>query len=185
MKYLLSLGLVLALPLAALADDPSQAPSSKSLASTLGVYVFPTKGQDASKQSEDEASCYQWAVSNTGDDPFAVQKQQQADAQQAAANQQAAAQVGQGAGAAGAVGGAAAGALIGEIASDDPGKGAAWGAAIGLIHGRRMKREAQEQASQQASAQAQQQQALTQQQLQDFDKAFSVCLEAKDYMVKY
>jgi hypothetical protein len=185
MKNVLLFGVLLAMPWNALADEPSKAPTPQSLASTLGVYVFPTKGQDASQQSEDEASCYQWAVSNTGNDPFAVQKQQQADAQQAAANQQAAAQVGQGAGAAGAVGGAAAGALIGEIASDDAGKGAAWGAAIGLVRGRRMKREAQEQASQQASAQAQQQQALTQEQLQDFDKAFSVCLEAKDYMVKF
>jgi len=185
MRNVLLFGVLLAMPWNALADEPSKAPTPQSLASTLGVYVFPTKGQDASQQSEDEASCYQWAVSNTGNDPFAVQKQQQADAQQAAANQQAAAQVGQGAGAAGAVGGAAAGALIGEIASDDPGKGAAWGAAIGLVRGRRMKREAQEQASQQASAQAQQQQALTQEQLQDFDKAFSVCLEAKDYMVKF
>ena len=42
------------------------APAQKSLASTLNVFVFPTKGQPATQQSQDEAACYQWAVQNTG-----------------------------------------------------------------------------------------------------------------------
>lgn len=48
--------------------------------------------------------------------------------------------------------------------------------------------EKQEQANQQqaqAAAQAEQQAAATQQQLNNFKNAFSVCLEAKEYMVKY
>ena len=41
------------------------------------------------------------------------------------------------------------------------------------------------QAQQQASAQAEQREVATEQQLANFKNAFSVCLEAKEYMVKY
>ena len=158
---------------------------SKTLASTMDVYVFPTEGQDAGQQSTDEAACYEWAVSNTGSDPFDLSKQEQANEQQAQAEQQAAKQAGQGSGARGAVRGAAAGALIGEIANDDASEGAAWGAAAGAIRGRRQGRAAQQQAQQQAAQQAEQREEATAEQLENFKKAFSVCLEAKDYMVKY
>ena len=158
---------------------------SQSLASTMDVYVFPTEGQDSSQQSKDEAECYEWAVGNAGVDPFELSKQKEADQQQAQAEQQAAKQTGGGSGARGAVRGAAAGALIGEIANDDASEGAAWGAAAGAIRGRRMGREAQAQAQQQAAAQAEQREQATAEQLANFKKAFSVCLEAKDYMVKY
>lgn len=161
------------------------APAQKTIASTMSVYVFPTTGQDASQQSKDEAECYQWAVTNTGTDPFQLQKQQQAQAQQTQAQQQQVAQAGGGAGAKGAVKGAAAGALIGEIANDDAGQGAAYGAAAGVIAGRRKAKAAKKDASEQVAAQGQQAQAATAQQLDGFKKAFSVCLEAKKYMVKY
>ena len=81
--------------------------------------------------------------------------------------------------------GAAVGALIGEIASNDPGKGAAWGAAVGGIAARRRGTQAQQQATQQVEQQGQQAQAATAEQIQNFKKAFSVCLEAKDYLVKF
>ena len=165
------------------ADSTSAAP--KTLASTMDVYVFPTEGQDASQQSKEEAECYNWAVQNTGNDPFALGKQAEQQQQQADQTQQQIAQSGQGAGAKGAVGGAAAGALIGEIASNDPGKGAAWGAALGGISARRRTRHAKEDASQQVEAQNQQAQQATAEQIENFKKAFSVCLEAKDYMVKF
>ena len=148
----------------------------KSLSSTIGVYAFPQKGQGPDVQSQDEAACYQWANQNTGVDPFNAQKQ----AQQAAANQQATAQGTQGSGARGAARGAAAGALIGGIAGD-AGKGAAIGAGAGFVGGRARARGAQDQAAQQ-TAQAQQ---ATAQQIDAFKKAFSACLEAKGYMVKY
>jgi hypothetical protein len=156
----------------------------KTLASTMEVYVFPKEGQSAEQQSTDEAACYEWAVSNTGSDPFELADQQAANQQQAQAEQQAAAQTGRGAGARGAVRGAAAGAVIGEIANDDAGKGAAWGAAAGTIRGRRQGAQANAQAQQQAASQAQQHEQATAQQLENFKKAFGVCLEAKDYMVK-
>jgi len=157
----------------------------KTLAATMNVHVFPAEGQNASKQSQDEASCYNWAVQNTGTDPFELMKQSQAQQQQAAQAQQQASQAGKGSGARGAVGGAAAGALIGGIASNDAGKGAAIGATVGVIGGRRRGRQQQKQAQQQAEQQAAQAQQYTQQQITNFKKAFSVCLEAKDYMVKY
>jgi len=158
---------------------------SKTLASTMDVYVFPAKGQESSQQSQDEAACYEWAVGNTGSDPFDLQKQEQANQQQAQAEQQAASQAGQGSAARGAVRGAAAGALIGEIANDDAGEGAAWGAAAGLVRGRRQGAQAQQQAQAQAASQSEQREEVTEEQLANFKKAFSVCLEAKEYMVKY
>ncbi len=159
--------------------------SQKTLAATMNVYVFPTEGQDAATQSRHEAECYNWAVQNTGTDPFALAKQAEAAVQQAEQTKQQAQAAGQGAGARSAVRGAAAGALIGEIASNDPGKGAAYGAAAGAVAGRRRARRGAEQAAQQADQQAAATQQYTQESLDNFKKAFSVCLEANKYMVKY
>ena len=175
--------ILILLPLALGLAGGTQA-QSQSLASTMDVYVFPKEGQAAEQQSQDEVACYEWAVSNTGTDPFKLADQQTADQQQAQNEQQAAQQAGQGSGARGAVRGAAAGAVIGEIADDDAGKGAAWGAAAGAIRGRRTGAQANAQAQQQAASQADQREQATTQQLENFKKAFGVCLEAKDYMVK-
>jgi len=159
--------------------------AQKTLAATMDVYVFPAEGQDSSQQSKDEAECYSWAVGNTGSDPFDLQKQAQQQQQQSEQAQQEAQSAGQGAGAQGAVRGAAAGALIGQIANDDAGQGAAYGAAAGLVAGRRRGRQAQQQATQEVEKQSQQTQQATAQQIENFKKAFSVCLEAKDYLVKF
>jgi uncharacterized protein YcfJ len=171
----------------AFAQAPPAAPPSgqKTLAATLNVYVFPTTGQTPQQQSTDEATCYNWAVQNTGTDPFSLQKQAEQQAQQTQAAQQQAQQAGKGAAVSGAVKGAAVGALVGEIADDDAGKGAAYGAAAGAIAGRRRGKQAQQQATQQATQQGQQVQAATAEQVTNFKKAFSVCLEGNKYMVKY
>jgi hypothetical protein len=163
----------------------AQSTGQQSLAGTLGIYVFPASGQDATQQSKDEAACYQWAVTNTGVDPFAVQKQQSADAQQAQASQQQASQAGKGSTAKGAVGGAAVGALVGEIADDNAGKGAVYGAAAGALIGRRRGKQQEQQAQQQAQAQAQQAQQVTTSQMDAFRKAFSACMEGKQYIAKF
>lgn len=178
-------GLVLgALVVSAAHAQAPAPPAQQSIASTLEMYAFPSAGQTPEQQSKDEADCYQWAVANAGVDPFDVQKQQAAQAQQAQAAQQQASQVGKGSGARGAVRGAAAGALIGEVADDDAGKGAAYGAAAGVIAGRRRGHQAQEEAQQQAQSQSQQAQQASQHQLDNFKKAFSACLEGKSYLVK-
>jgi len=174
----------LLLPLLAAAQN---APGGQSLASTLDVYVFPSKGQDSSKQSEDESACYQWAVSNSGVDPFDLQKQAEYDEQLTDAQMQAAQNTGTGRGAQGMVRGAAAGALIGGIANGHHGSrhGAAWGAGLGLVHGRRVAREEQRNAEASVQAQGAARSAATEQDRENFKKAFSVCLESKNYMVKY
>jgi hypothetical protein len=160
-------------------------PTQKTLAATMNVYVFPTKGQPAEQQSQDEAACYTWAVQNVGTDPFELQKQSEQQQQQTKQAEQQIAQAGKGAGAKGAVGGAAAGALIGGISHSDVGASAAYGAAAGAIIARRRTKEAQAQATQQVQQQSQQAAQATQQQIDNFKKAFSVCLEAKNYLVKF
>ena len=157
----------------------------KSLAATLNVYVFPTQGQSSSQESEDEASCFQWAQQNTGVNPFTLQQQEQQQQQQSAQQQQKIQQSGAGAGAAGAVGGAAAGALIGGISGHSASAAAGYGAAAGFLFARRRAREKKEQASQQASQQSQQASQSTSQEMGNFKKAFSCCLKAKNYMVEY
>ena len=162
----------------------SQSTSQKTLASSLDVYAFPQQGQTSSQQSKAESDCYAWAVQNTGSDPFLLQKQSQ---EQAAQTQQAAAQASQGR--PGTVGretlkGAAVGTLIGGISGNE-GKGAAYGAAAGLIRGSRRNRAESAQAAQHVEAQGQQIQQATAGQIDNFKKAFSVCLEGKGYMVKY
>jgi hypothetical protein len=160
-------------------------PSGKTLASTMDIYVFPKEAQAADQQSKDEASCYEWAVGNSGSDPFELQQQQVAQAEQTAEAIAAAEQTGQGAGARGAVRGAVAGAVIGEIVDDDASDGAAIGAAAGAIRSRRRARAAQAEATEAAEQQGQAKQQATADQIDNFKKAFSVCLEAKDYLVKY
>jgi hypothetical protein len=120
--------ITLIVPLAAFAQDD---PSGKTLAATMDVFVFPTEGQDASQQSQDEATCYEFANANTGTDPFHLAKQEESNQQLAEAEAAAASSTGAGAGARGAVRGAAAGAVIGEIVDDDASEGAKYGAAAG------------------------------------------------------
>jgi len=161
-----------------------QATASKTLGATMEVYVFPEKGQSASQQSQDESACYNWAVQNTGADPFQLMKQAQVQQQQAASAQASASTVGQGSGVRGAAGGAAAGALFGAIGGN-AGKGAAIGAASGAVFGRVRGSQAQASAQQQVAQQSAANQQATAQQIDNFKKAFSVCLEAKHYLVKY
>ncbi len=162
----------------------AQSSGQKSLASSLNVAAFPTAGQSAQQQSQDEAACYQWAVQNTGVDPFDAQKKAAQAQQQAAQQQQAAKSAGEGEAVRGAARGAAGGALIGAAAGD-AGKGAAIGAATGAVVGRSRRNRAKADAEQQAQAQGQQTQAASAKQIEGFKKAFCACLEGKKYIAKY
>ena len=185
-KMMIALALLVSLAVVPLAvAQDSQPTGQKTLSATMNVHVFPGAGQDSSQQSTDEAECYNWAVKNTGTDPFDLAKQAEQQQQQAAQAQAEVDQAGKGAGAKGAVAGAAGGAAVGKIVSDDAGKGAAYGAAAGGIAARRKTKRAKGDASQQIDQQAQQAQASNAQQLDNFKKSYSVCLEAKDYMVKF
>lgn len=185
MKTKLIIALILAVACTGMAFAQDAPTGQKTLAASIDVYVFPTVGQTPEKQSTDEAGCYDWAFKNTGTDPFGLEQQAQQQQQQAQQQQQQIAAAGQGAGAKGAIGGAAAGALIGEIASNDAGKGAAYGAAAGAVVARRKTRRAKADASAQVEQQSQSAQQATAEQIENFKKAFSVCLEGQKYMVKF
>jgi len=156
--------------------------TTKTLAESIKVYVFPQKGQTSTQQAVDEAQCYSWAVKETGNDPFQLQKKAEVlEQRQAAASQQAAAPPA-GYGGAGAVKGAAAGALFGAIGGS-AGTGAAIGAATGFIGGRIRARQQQAAAAEHSEKTAAKQQA-TQGQIDEFKRAFGACLEGKNYIVK-
>ena len=59
------------------------------------------------------------------------------------------------------------------------------GAAAGLIAGRRKARKAKQGATHEVEAEQAQHQQATAAQIEDFKKAFSICLEAKKYLVRY
>jgi hypothetical protein len=170
-----------AVAVAAVAQTPAPA---KPLSTSLGVVVFPAKGQTAEKQSQDEGECFSWSKTQTGFDPMNPSASVPAPppAQAAAPPPPSGQRV------RGAARGAAAGAIIGEVADDDAGKGAAIGATVGVMKGGAEKRRAHAQAEQQAAAQQQQatsqQQAAINEKSSLFKKGFGACLESKGYTVK-
>ena len=64
---ILTLALLLAVPFVLAA----QAPAPKTMSQSLGLVVFPAKGQTADVQQKDESDCYTWAKQQTGYDPVA------------------------------------------------------------------------------------------------------------------
>lgn len=141
--------------------------SAQSLSSSLGLVTYPAKGQPAPQQSADEGECFGWAKQQTGIDPFVVASQP---------TKQDGAAVGGGERVKGAARGAIGGAAIGAIAGDT-GTGAAIGAVAGTMAGSakaRKNKAAKEQQAAQAKAGT----------LQHFNKAFSVCMEGRGYIVK-
>lgn len=171
---------VFVLPLASLAQAPSQ-----SLSTSLGMVVFPAKGQAAQQQSQDEGECYAWSKGQTGVDPMAPPP---AAAQAAEPPASSSGSRADGSRVRGAARGAAAGAVIGEVAGDDASEGAAIGATVGVMKGgaesRRKKSQAEADANAAAQQQTSQQQAAQQEKIDLFRKGFSACLESKGYTVK-
>jgi hypothetical protein len=167
--------LIIYLPVSAQQAAPPALPDTSKMtynqvSKGLGLYVYPSKGQNQQKQKEDEFECYKWAVSQSGIDPLNLPKVEAPPPQTGPT----------GGAVVGAAKGAAAGAAIGAIAGD-AGKGAAIGAVAGGLAGRRQGKQAQAQANQQAEQQA----AAQEQAMKDsFKKAFSVCIEGKGYTVK-
>jgi len=137
-------------------------------------YIYPDKGQSKDQMEKDKYECYQWAKSQTGFDPMEQPKATAPPPEQEAAK-------------GGVVSGAARGALVGVAVgaiAGDAGKGAAIGAASGgLIGG--MRRRDQVRSEEQAQEQwAQQQAAQYQQRRNEYNRAYSACLEGKGYTVK-
>jgi hypothetical protein len=141
--------------------------SAQSLSSSLGLAPYPSKGQSADQQNKDEGECFAWAKQQTGIDPMAVAN---------APTQQPGPAAGGGERVKGAARGALGGAAVGAIAGDT-GKGAGVGAVVGTMAGGRQARKnkaAQQQQAEQAKAGT----------LQQFNKAFSACMEGRGYAVK-
>jgi hypothetical protein len=174
---ILSLSILVVASVAAQDAAPPATPAAPKPAS-LGFYVYPGQGQDATKQGQDENECYQWAKGQTGIDPTAPPTQAAAPEPQ------------RGGAVRGAARGAAKGAAVGAIADDgraadegnvDAGEGAAAGAAAGAVKGRRAQKKQAKQAEAQAQQAAQSQDA---QKKETFKKAWSACLEGRGYSVK-
>jgi len=159
------------------APPPPPAAAATPTLQSIGMIIYPAKGQSPEQQSKDQTACISWAESQTGlvlsggkVDPAAAgqaAKQQTADATQGAA-------------VVGAAKGAAVGVAIGAIAGD-AGTGAAIGAVAGAAAGRRAKKQAEAQAEAKGAQQAQ---AQNQAAVDQFKKAAGVCLEGRGYTVK-
>ena len=156
--------------------DEATAGNASALAKQLGLYVFPSKGQNATQQANDEAACYNWAVEQTGINPMAPAPNADSAAKVEAAKMNAATQ---GAAVVGGAKGAAAGTAIGAIAGNT-GEGAAIGAVIGGLAGRRARKEAEQQAE---VAGAQAAQNKEKQNMATFSRAMTACLTGKGYSV--
>ncbi|MEZ2353508.1 glycine zipper domain-containing protein [Caballeronia sp. RCC_10] len=129
--------------------------------------AYPSKGQSAQKQQQDDGACYSWAKSNTGIDPATAST---------APPPQSGPAVGGGERVGGAARGAAGGAVIGAIAGD-AGKGAAIGATAGTMAGGARAR--QNRREQQANAQAQSQGAMS-----TYYRAWAACMQGRGYSIQ-
>mgnify|MGYP003401802370 FL=1 len=127
------------------------------------LIIYPAKGQSQEQMEKDKFDCYSWAKQQTGFDPMVASTAPQ----QSSASKDSTVK--------GAAKGAAVGAGVGAIAGD-AGKGAAVGAAFGGLKGRNQRKQA-EQVQQQQVSQANQK-------INEYNRAYSACLEAKGYTVK-
>jgi hypothetical protein len=144
------------------------------------LIIYPAKGQSQQQMEKDKFDCFSWAKQQSGFDPMQTPAPIQAPPPQPPPGSAAGSVVRGGAG------GAALGAAVGGIAGgwSGAGKGAAIGALTGGVFGGLRSR-----ARNYQSAQAQQQvsaQQTTQywQKRDTYNRAYSVCLEAKGYAVK-
>lgn len=138
------------------------------------MFIYPKQGQSPEQQEKDKFECYSWAKQQSGFDPMEVPR---ATAPPPAKEEP------KGGALRGAVGGAALGAVVGGIAGD-AGKGAAIGAGAGGLFGG-MRRQKQVASQDQAEKQwAQEQGAQYTEKRNAYNRAYTACLEARDYTVK-
>ena len=132
--------------------------------------IYPKGDQSSEQQEKDKSECYNWAKNDSGFDPMAPPTATEAPPQQ---------QAPQG----GVLRGAARGAALGAII-DDTSEGARTGAKAGAAIGG-MRRADQKRAQAQAQQQwEQEQQQIYAEKRNRYNKAYSACLEARDYTVK-
>lgn len=141
-----------------------------------GLFVYPANGQDSEQTQKDKTECSNWA------------KQQNSNAPEVASQTvppPSTPSKRKGGRIKGAARGAVKGAVIGEIIDDDAGKGAAIGAGSGALLGGRKQRKNNKQLQRQAQQEAKQKQANEEKiKLDNYNRAYTACLEAKGYTVK-
>jgi uncharacterized protein YcfJ len=142
--------------------------SANAVAKSLGLIIYPAKGQAAEQQTTDEQQCYDWAKAQTGIDPQAPPPPAESADSKSAGGQRVK----------GAARGAAAGAIIGEVADNDADEGAKIGAAAGVVSGGRKARQEKRSTEEQAKTDAQ---AAQTQRTETFKKAMGTCLQGRGY----
>jgi hypothetical protein len=134
------------------------------------LMIYPKNAQSAEQQEKDKFECYSWAKNESGFDPMAPPMATAPPPKQAAPK-------------GGVLRGAARGAAVGVII-DDSSKGARTGAAAGAAIGG-MRRADQKRGEAKAQQQwEQEQQRIYAEKRDRYNRAYSVCLEAHDYIVK-
>ena len=138
------------------------------------LMIYPSEGQSQEQMEKDKFECYQWAKNQTGFDPMEEPRATEAPPAQEAPQ-------------GGVVSGAARGALVGVAAgaiAGDAGKGAAIGAASGGLLGGMRRSDQVRRQEYQREQWAQQQAAQYQQRRNEYNRAYSACLEGRGYTVK-
>ncbi len=148
------------------------APSAAPLAQD--IYAYPNKGQSQEQQQKDQFECFTWSKQQTGFDPMAVPTASAPAPQDPSTGP-------------GLLGGAAvgagAGAIGGAISGGNAGKGAAIGAGIGGLLGG-LRSSSQKNKNQQAKQDWERQQAGQYQQARNnYNRAYSACMSARDYTI--
>ena len=143
------------------------------------LVIYPAKGQSNEQIEKDKFECYSWAKGQSGFDPMVMP---QATTPRPAQQQKSVA----GGAVKGGVGGAALGAGIGAIAggSSGAGKGAGIGALAGGTLGGVRSRSQNQQAEQAQRQWEQEQVAQYQQGRNNYNRAYSACLEGRGYTVR-
>jgi hypothetical protein len=158
--------------LAVLSLHASPVVLADTLASSMGVFVYPAKGQSNEQLGQDDYQCFSWAREQTHYDPMNPPD----------VAPQAPDQGPRGERLRGAARGAAAGAVVSEITDNDTSDAMAGGAVLGAMRGGQRDRMQRQQETAQAEAAADQQQAGAANQ---FKSAYAACIEARGYSVKY
>jgi hypothetical protein len=149
------------------ADGQQSQPPVKGMASTVGLFVYPQKKQSATQQLTDESQCYDNAKTQSGFNPDATTTGSQTQAQNNTKDH-------------GAAKGAARGAAISGATGGDPAAGAERGAILGGVRSKHKEKQKDEQAQKQADATKTQEQ----QNMDNFKRSMSACLDARGYSVR-
>lgn len=151
----------------------SGAANAQTMAGSLGLFVYPSDGQEMAQQADDEGECFQWARNATGIDPMNPRAGVRVEQPQTGGEGQAAGR--------GALRGAAKAGIVGNLADENASDWAAAGAVVGAIRGAKQREAQNAQAQAQAEAQADAQAAEN---VETFKKGFAACMEGRNYTVK-